>query len=181
MANYYLETSAFLKRYKQEKGSNFVNQLIEDDPSLIFYLNLTIAEISKVFFRLYKYPQRLEQDGQITEEVFNILRNQFASDLLKLNKISLKEILKEGPYKVFGANGIIGYYSRYNHDDPKVIVGCRGTCGSVYLTKSRSWITGNVMVVHPKIENLLKEFLYYFLQVANLKKGGYLSNERLLP
>ena len=107
MANYYLETSAFLKRYKQEKGSNFVNQLIEDDPSLIFYLNLTIAEISKVFFRLYKYPQRLEQDGQITEEVFNILRNQFASDLLKLNKISLteeivertKEVLEKGYLK----------------------------------------------------------------------------------
>ena len=57
MANYYFETSAFLKRYKQEKGSNFVNQLIENIYSSIFYLNLTIAEVSKVFFRLYKYPQ----------------------------------------------------------------------------------------------------------------------------
>jgi len=91
MANYYLETSAFLKRYKQEKGSNFVSQLIEDNSSSIFYLNLTITEISKVFFRLYKYPQPLEQDNQISKEVFESLQAQFAQDLLKMKKISLTE------------------------------------------------------------------------------------------
>lgn len=91
MANYYLETSAFLKRYKQEKGSNFVSQLIEDDSSSIFYLNLTIAEVNKVFFRLYKYPQPLDQDKQISKEVFESLQAQFAQDLLKMKKISLTE------------------------------------------------------------------------------------------
>ena len=95
MANYYLETSAFLKRYKQEKGSNFVNQLIEDNPSSIFYLNLTIAEVSKVFFRLYKYPQKLEGDKQISKEDFSNFQSQFASDLLKMKKVALtEEILK---------------------------------------------------------------------------------------
>jgi len=95
MANYYFETSAFLKRYKQEKGSNFVNQLIENIYSSIFYLNLTIAEVSKVFFRLYKYPQGLEKDKQISKEVFESLQNQFAHDLLKMNKISLTEEIIE--------------------------------------------------------------------------------------
>ena len=95
MANYYFETSAFLKRYKQEKGSNFVNQLIEDSSSSIFYLNLTIAEVSKVFYRLYKYPQGLEKDKQISKEVFESLQNQFAYDLLKMNKISLTEEIIE--------------------------------------------------------------------------------------
>lgn len=100
MANYYLETSAFLKRYKQEKGSNFVNQLIEDNSSSIFYLNLTIAEISKVFFRLYKYPQYLEGNKLITEEVFNDLQSQFASDLIRMNKISLTEEIIESTKKI---------------------------------------------------------------------------------
>ena len=100
MPNYYLETSAFLKRYKQEKGSNFVSQLIEDNSSSIFYLNLTIAEISKVFFRLYKYPQRLEGDKQITEEDFNNLQSQFASDLLKMKKISLTDEIIENTKKI---------------------------------------------------------------------------------
>ena len=100
MANYYLETSAFIKRYKQEKGSNFVNQLIEDNSSSIFYLNLTIAEISKVFFRLYKYPQDLEKDKQISKEVFENLQGQFAQDLLKMKKISLTEEIIEKTKKI---------------------------------------------------------------------------------
>jgi len=100
MANYYLETSAFLKRYKQEKGSNFVNKLIEDSSSSVFYLNLTIAEISKVFFRLYKYPQDLERDKQISKEVFEKFQNQFAQDLLKMKKISLTEEIIEKTKKI---------------------------------------------------------------------------------
>jgi predicted nucleic acid-binding protein len=93
MATYYLETSAFLKRYKEEKGSHFVIQLIEKEASKIFYLNLTIAEISKVFFRLYKYPQL--GDKQISKEIFQNLQNQFAADLLQMKKILLtEEIIK---------------------------------------------------------------------------------------
>lgn len=100
MANYYLETSAFLKRYKQEKGSNFVNQLIEDNPSSIFYLNLTIVEVNKVFFRLDKYPQELEKNEQISKEVFENLQSQFAQDLLKMKKISLTEEIIEKTKKI---------------------------------------------------------------------------------
>jgi len=107
MEKYYLETSAFLKRYKQEKGSNFINQLIEENSSSIFYLNLAIVEISKVFFRLWKYLSGLEGDRKITEKEFSSLQSQFASDLLKMNKVYLteeiiqraKEILEKGYLK----------------------------------------------------------------------------------
>jgi len=91
MANYYLETSAFLKRYKQERGSYLVNQLIEENSPSIFYLNLTIAEVNKLFFRLYKYPQQLEKDTRISERIFHSLQSQFASDLLKMKKVLLTE------------------------------------------------------------------------------------------
>lgn len=95
MANYYLETSAFLKRYKQEKGSNFVNQLIEDNSSSIFYLNLTIVEISKVIFCLYKYPQVIGEVQPISKELFDSLQAQFADDLIKMKKIALTEEIIE--------------------------------------------------------------------------------------
>ncbi len=43
--------------------------------------------------------------------------------------ITSKEIQSEGKYKVFGANGIIGYYDKYNHEDSEVLITCRGaTC-----------------------------------------------------
>lgn len=85
--------------------------------------------------------------------------------------ITSNEIKKDGPYKVFGANGVIGYYHKYNHEDSEVLVTCRGaTCGTLNFSEPKSWITGNAMVVKPKDKNLTKEFLYYLLIKSNLKK-----------
>ena len=78
--------------------------------------------------------------------------------------ISKKEMCSNGAFPVFGANGKIGYYDRYNHEKPEVLVCCRGaTCGTVNMSEPRSWITGNAMVVHPKDEQLNQSFLYYLL------------------
>lgn len=83
--------------------------------------------------------------------------------------ITSKEIKSEGKYKVFGANGIIGYYDKYNHEDSEVLITCRGaTCGTLNFSEPKSWITGNAMVVKPK-NNLDKKFLFYFLKNTNLK------------
>lgn len=90
MAKYFLESSALIKRYKQESGSDFVNSLFEDSHQL-FYLNLTIIEIHKVFYRLRKYPQRLENDNLITESEFRSLESKFAADLLQMQRIQFTE------------------------------------------------------------------------------------------
>ena len=46
--------------------------------------------------------------------------------------ISTKEMVDDGLYTVFGANGIIGKYDKYNHEEPQLLITCRGaTCGSV--------------------------------------------------
>ncbi len=83
--------------------------------------------------------------------------------------ITGKEIFPEGRYKVFGANGFIGYYHRYNHEQSEVLVTCRGsTCGTVNMSEPKSWITGNAMVVHPNVKTLQKKFLFYALESADL-------------
>jgi hypothetical protein len=49
--------------------------------------------------------------------------------------ISGKEMVADGEYPVFGANGIIGHYDRFNHEDPQLLITCRGaTCGSVNIS-----------------------------------------------
>jgi type I restriction enzyme M protein len=74
------------------------------------------------------------------------------------------EILEDGPFKVYGANGVIGYYDKFNHPDAEVAITCRGaTCGTVNFTEPESWITGNAMVVSPKDKTLSKKFLQYLL------------------
>lgn len=71
----------------------------------------------------------------------------------------------DGAYPVFGANGVIGRYHLYNHEEPQLLITCRGaTCGSVNLSLPRSWITGNAMVVRPKDSSLSLRFLEYLFR-----------------
>ena len=88
MPKYFFESSAFIKRYKSETGSDVVNNLFNNNHDL-FYLNLAIIEIRKVFYRLRKYP--LQQDDPITEEEFKALSSKFAEDILQMQRIEFTE------------------------------------------------------------------------------------------
>lgn len=77
--------------------------------------------------------------------------------------IPTSELLEDG-YPVYGANGIIGYYSEYNHEVPVVTVTCRGaTCGTINVTVPKSYVTGNAMCLDDVREDIEVEYLYYCL------------------
>lgn len=80
--------------------------------------------------------------------------------------ITSKELVVEGEYFVYGANGIIGKYSSFNHEEAQLVIGCRGSVGAVHVTKPKSWITGNAMVVNPKVDDINLRFLEYFFRGA---------------
>ena len=84
--------------------------------------------------------------------------------------ISKKELKVDGKYKVYGANGVIGFFDKFNHEETEVLLTCRGaTCGTVNVSEPFSWINGNAMVVKP-INNLLtKNYIKYFLQTIDKK------------
>ncbi len=94
MPKYFLETSAFLKRYKNDAGSDIVNSLFNNRHEL-FYLNLAIIEIRKAFFRLWKYPLQQENQIKITEEEFKALNSKFAEDILQMQRIEFTEEMIE--------------------------------------------------------------------------------------
>lgn len=78
--------------------------------------------------------------------------------------ISSSEINENGKYPVYGANGVIGYYDVYNHQDATLIVGCRGSCGTVYITQPKSYVTGNAMSLdNLDVSNIKLKYLYYYL------------------
>jgi type I restriction enzyme, S subunit len=87
-------------------------------------------------------------------------------DAYQPKTIGRKEMDPSGPFPVYGANGVIGRYHSYNHEESEVLLGCRGTCGVVNVSEPRSWITGNAMVVRPKGQDLHPELLRYFLEGA---------------
>ncbi len=79
--------------------------------------------------------------------------------------ISGKDMVEDGAYLVYGANGVIGRYNQFNHEEPQLLITCRGaTCGSVNISAPRSWVTGNAMVVRPKNESLEMRYLEYLFR-----------------
>ena len=79
--------------------------------------------------------------------------------------ISAKEMVADGDYVVFGANGIIGKYDKYNHEEPQLLVTCRGaTCGAVNVSKPYSWINGNAMVIQPDLEKVSLKYMEYLFR-----------------
>jgi len=92
-----------------------------------------------------------------------------ACEVYQPKTITQQDLKPNGEYLVYGANGVIGRYDKYNHEDAEVIVTCRGaTCGTLNFSQQKAWITGNAMVVKPKGTNLLKEFLYLVLKSSDL-------------
>jgi type I restriction enzyme, S subunit len=60
--------------------------------------------------------------------------------------LASKDFLEFG-YPVYGANGVIGFYSDYNHEHQTIAIGCRGACGFIHITKPQSYITSNAMAL----------------------------------
>ena len=83
--------------------------------------------------------------------------------------IPTKDFTDDG-YLVYGANGIIGHYSQYNHEHSTILMACRGaSCGAINISQPKSYITGNAMCMDDIDDNVLFDFLAYFLSNYDYK------------
>lgn len=84
--------------------------------------------------------------------------------------ISKSEMTESG-YPVFGANGQIGYYHSYNHEEPAILITCRGaTCGTLNISPARAYVTGNAMALdNLRLDLINSKYLYYALLGRGLK------------
>lgn len=79
--------------------------------------------------------------------------------------------LTDSGYPVFGANGYIGYFSKYNHKSSQVTISARGEgTGTPSYVDGPVWITGNSMVINVDKNGINKMFLYTNLLSFSLKK-----------
>ena len=77
--------------------------------------------------------------------------------------VSTSELTSTG-YPVYGANGVIGYYSNYNHEKETLLITCRGaTCGTLNICNPFSYINGNAMALDDLSDEIDIKYLYYFL------------------
>ena len=77
--------------------------------------------------------------------------------------ISKKSLPADGIYPVYGANGKIGLNDKFNHEEPQLLLGCRGSVGSIHTSEAFSWINGNAMVVTPFEDLVTRDYLKYAL------------------
>ena len=90
-------------------------------------------------------------------------------------KTITKDVLTEDGYFVYGANGIIGKYSEYNHAERTILVGCRGTCGCVTICEPFSYVNGNAMALDDLKDEVDIQYLFYHLKgrgFADIITGG---------
>jgi type I restriction enzyme S subunit len=76
--------------------------------------------------------------------------------------ISTKEMIPDGEFVVYGANGPIGRYNKFNHEESQLLITCRGaTCGAVNMSEPFAWINGNAMVIQPDLKLATLEYMKY--------------------
>lgn len=160
-------------------AGNFIKQYV----TIIKNEDLTLLDVENLPFNILLVEKNEVKNGgeyNLSADRYKSAKNTKHTkyevvDLIDVAKlyqpqtISASEFKENGEYKVFGANGIIGYYDKYNHEEPEVLITCRGaTCGTINFSEPKSWITGNAMVASPVDERLNKRFLFHLLQVTDL-------------
>ncbi len=93
-----------------------------------------------------------------------------SNKLLELTEIeygktlTTKELKDQG-YPVFGANGVIGHYDKFNQLEESVLISCRGAnSGKINISPEKCFITNNSLIVKIKDLKILdKKFLFYAL------------------
>jgi type I restriction enzyme S subunit len=84
--------------------------------------------------------------------------------------LSSEELTPSG-YPVYGANGQIGYYSEYTHEESTLMITCRGaTCGTINLSAPFSYIGGNAMALDRLDPRRVdRGYLYHCLQYRGFR------------
>jgi type I restriction enzyme M protein len=155
----------------QAELTTYLNALRSKSPTA--FTKVTTAQIvSKEKIAVngdYNLSGERYRDGVVRNNIFPIVSLGEICEIYQPKTITQEDLKEDGAYLVYGANGVIGRYDKFNHEFPEVTVTCRGaTCGTVNYATAKSWITGNAMVFSPKIETLLKDYLYLVLKYSDL-------------
>jgi len=84
--------------------------------------------------------------------------------------LSTKQFV-EGPYPVYGGNGISGFHNAYNKDGSFIIIGRVGVyCGNVRLVNGKFWLTDNAFQLFYDISKQTPIFVEHMLSLLDLHK-----------
>ena len=77
---------------------------------------------------------------------------------------------KDGDVDVYGSGGIVGKHDASLHPDPSVIIGRKGSVGSIYFTTRPFWCIDTAFYLDRMSDQVDIEFLSYFLTFLDLQR-----------
>ena len=111
----------------------------------------------------YKPKIDIDADWEVVE-LGEIIKLSSGKGLTSANMI-------EGPYPVYGGNGINGHHNEYFLEEPTIVIGRVGAyCGAVHITEPKSWITDNGLYVTSFLKEIELGYLSQLLTQLNLNR-----------
>lgn len=120
----------------------------------------------------------IEWIGEIPAE-WDVLALKYLCSMQSGKNLTSEEIAPEGDFKVYGGNGVRGYYKDYNADGDYLLVGRQGAlCGNVHHVNGKFWATEHAVITSITHLSDIK-FLFYLLIGMNLNQ--YISSTAAQP
>jgi len=101
---------------------------------------------------------------------WGIKKLAFLASLRSGDSITADDIRDDGPYAVYGGNGLRGYTDRFTHDGEYVLIGRQGAlCGNINYSQGQFWPSEHAVVVTPR-EQVAVRWLGELLRVMDLNQ-----------
>ena len=141
-----------------------------------------VSELDLLSRVIEKHKAQLEELDKLAQSIFydmfgNPVTNEKGWEIEKFEKVyklksgeglSAKQFV-EGPYPVYGGNGISGYHNSFNLDGNYVIIGRVGVyCGNVRNVKGKFWLTDNAFQLFYDKERQIPVFVTHLLSILDL-------------
>ncbi len=98
------------------------------------------------------------------------MKLKYVADLRSGEAITSDAIAPDGPYPVFGGNGLRGYTNSYTHEGTRVLIGRQGAlCGNINYASGRFWASEHAVVATIRGEHHVR-WLGELLRSMNLNQ-----------
>lgn len=85
---------------------------------------------------------------------------------------------ENGPYPIYGSGGVVGYHKEWLIKGPGIIVGRKGSIGTIYFESKNFYPIDTVFYVELLSDETNLKFIYYLLQQMNFKS---LNSDAAVP